>query len=99
MSLFANYPKSTQLNRRRTGATGYIGGDVLFELAGVHSNYQITCLVRSKEGAQSIKKSFPNVRTVVGSLDSTDLVTAEAANADVILSEIILKGFSWGRCS
>ncbi|KAL5118766.1 hypothetical protein ACEQ8H_003269 [Pleosporales sp. CAS-2024a] len=68
-----------------TGATGYIGGDVLCALYDKHSDYEITALVRTEEKAQPVKKAFPNIRIVLGDLDSSKLLEEEAAKADVII--------------
>jgi hypothetical protein len=43
-------------------------------------------LVRNEEQATIIKAAFPNVETVVGDLDDSVVLEAEAAKADVVLS-------------
>jgi hypothetical protein len=43
-------------------------------------------LVRNEEQAKIVGAAFPNVETVVGDLDDSALLEAEAAKADVVLS-------------
>lgn len=68
-----------------TGATGYIGGDALYALYNKHPEYEIAALVRSEEKGKPVKNAFPNVRLVVGDLDSSKLLEEEAAKADVVI--------------
>lgn len=69
----------------RTGATGYIGGQVLHELTRAHPDYSIAALVRNRETARGISDTFPTIRTVVGDLDDAELVEREASEANVVL--------------
>ena len=55
-----------------TGATGYIGGSVLTHLLKTPEKYDITALIRSKE--QVSKFDSLGVKTVLGDLDSLDLI-------------------------
>ena len=71
-----------------TGSTGYIGGDTLYALYNKHSDYEIAVLVRSEEKGKPVKAAFPNVRLVIGDLDSSQLIEEEAAKADVIIREL-----------
>lgn len=68
-----------------TGATGYIGGDTLYALYNAHSDYEIAALVRSEEKGKPVKDAFPNVRLVIGDLDSSKLIEEESAKADVVI--------------
>lgn len=68
-----------------TGATGYIGGDTLYALYNKHSDYEIAALVRSEEKGKPVKEAFPNVRLVIGDLDSSQLIEDESAKADVVI--------------
>ncbi|KAE8142466.1 NAD(P)-binding protein [Aspergillus pseudotamarii] len=68
-----------------TGATGYIGGDVLFALTQAFRTSNISALVRSESRASQLTKTFPSVTPVIGDLDSTAKITSEASEADVVL--------------
>lgn len=50
-----------------------------------HPDYEYACLVRSKDKAEAVKKAFPDVRIVLGSLDDSQLLEEEAAKADIVL--------------
>ncbi|KAI8357731.1 hypothetical protein B0O80DRAFT_445697 [Mortierella sp. GBAus27b] len=73
-----------------TGATGYIGSTTFALLLKQSnaSNYSFRVLARSQEKAD---KNLPPTRTnpviepVIGSLDDTDILRRESANADVVL--------------
>lgn len=71
----------------RTGATGLIGGDALYTLHAAHPDYQYSLLVRSKDKAKLVQSAYPNARVVLGDLDDSELLTEEAANADIVLRE------------
>jgi uncharacterized protein YbjT (DUF2867 family) len=71
----------------RTGATGYIGGDLLHALTAALPIVQIAALVRSPAKATQVSGAFPNVRIVHGDLDSTNVIEREAADADVVISK------------
>ncbi|KAF2825848.1 nucleoside-diphosphate-sugar epimerase [Ophiobolus disseminans] len=69
-----------------TGATGYVGGEVLYNLT--HSSLdglQISSIVRSGDHAKQLQAAYPNIRTVVGDLDDVALVKREAESADIVL--------------
>lgn len=68
-----------------TGASGYIGGQVLRELARSRPELSITILVRDPQKAKHILDSFPRVRTVIEDLDNTEVLEREASQASVIL--------------
>ncbi|USP76438.1 non-ribosomal peptide synthetase [Curvularia clavata] len=70
---------------RGTGATGYIGGDILYQLYNTHPEYAYSALVRTKEKAKSVTDAFPDVRIVIGSLDDSDILKEEASKADVVI--------------
>lgn len=73
------------MNIGRSGATGYIGGDVLHALNQAHPNYEITCMIRTKEKADTVTKAYPNVRVVLGDNDDSKLLEDEAAKADIVI--------------
>lgn len=69
----------------RTGASGYIGGQVLHDLAVSHPELTIRALVRDSAKAQAITTAFPSVQTVDGTLDDVSIIGKETAEADIIL--------------
>jgi hypothetical protein len=73
-----------------TGATGYIGGDTLYELYNKHPEYSYTALVRTAEKGKSVTDKFPKVKTVQGDNDSSDLLKEEASKADIVIREFLL---------
>ncbi|KAJ5673782.1 hypothetical protein N7462_009221 [Penicillium macrosclerotiorum] len=68
-----------------TGASGYIGGDLLHALTSTHPEYQLTALVRGSEKVAAVTNAYPGVRVLEGDLDSTSLIEEEASQADVIV--------------
>ncbi|KAI8231097.1 hypothetical protein K4K55_006331 [Colletotrichum sp. SAR 10_96] len=68
-----------------TGATGYIGGDFLYTAYHSHPEWSFSALVRNQEKAEILQEAFPNVRLVLGDLDSTDVLREEALVADIVL--------------
>lgn len=68
-----------------TGSTGYVGGVVLDFLVSRMKDCSITCLVRTDEQAKRLKSTYPDIRTLIGTLESRDLLLAEAAIADIVL--------------
>ncbi|CAG8119729.1 unnamed protein product [Penicillium salamii] len=67
-----------------TGATGYIGGDGLFAIVNAHPDWELSALVRSSQKADQITTKYPKIRTVIGDLDSSDLIEEEVRNADIV---------------
>lgn len=81
---------------RRTGATGYIGGEVLHQIATSKLHVEISCLNRDSAKASILKQAYPDIRIVEGDLDSADTLENEARNADVVFrtsTRILLLGF------
>ena len=68
-----------------TGASGYVGGQVLRELVRGHPEYAITALVRDAKSAATISQDYPKIRTVIGDLNDGDLVEKEASEASVVV--------------
>ncbi|OAG05407.1 NAD(P)-binding protein [Paraphaeosphaeria sporulosa] len=68
-----------------TGATGYIGGDAFYAIAHAYPDLEITALVRNSDKGAKVASQYPKVRLVYGDLDSAELLTSEAANADVVV--------------
>ncbi|KAI1296963.1 hypothetical protein F5Y03DRAFT_410105 [Xylaria venustula] len=68
-----------------TGATGYIGGDILYLLSRIHPEYRRRVLNRNTTHIEAIKRVFSEVEVVDGSLDDTGVISREVGNADVVL--------------
>lgn len=69
-----------------TGASGYIGGQVLHDTVRAFPDHKITILERHEEKAAKVKAAYPKVNVVIGGLDDAEVVEREASNADVVLS-------------
>ena len=70
-----------------TGATGYVGGDVLHRLQRSSlADSHLACLVRDASKAKKLLATYPGIEIVQGSLDDSKLVEQEATKADVVLS-------------
>ncbi|KAK9778666.1 putative NAD-dependent epimerase/dehydratase domain-containing protein [Seiridium cardinale] len=67
-----------------TGASGYIGGHVLHELAP-DSRFSIVALVRNPDHGKAIAAKYPKVRVVEGDLDDSQIIETEASAADIVL--------------
>lgn len=70
-----------------TGATGYIGGEVLYSLQKIHPDYEISALIRDSEKAGRVSAAFPKVRVVLGDLDNSELIEQESYKANVVIRE------------
>ncbi|KAF2128672.1 NAD dependent epimerase/dehydratase family protein [Dothidotthia symphoricarpi CBS 119687] len=68
-----------------TGATGYIGGDALYVVANAYPDLEITALVRNSDKGGKVAAQFAKIRLAYGDLDSSELLTKEAAQADIVL--------------
>ncbi|THV97627.1 hypothetical protein D6D26_06638, partial [Aureobasidium pullulans] len=66
------------------GATGYIGGDLLYLLNKTHPEYEITVLVRDQDKAAIIAAEYPRVKIALGDNNSADVIAEEVAKADLI---------------
>ncbi|KAB2580429.1 Uncharacterized protein DBV05_g866 [Lasiodiplodia theobromae] len=69
-----------------TGASGYIGGEVLHAIATAHPEYTIRALNRDATKSALITAAYPSVTIVPGSLDDSATLEAEAAQADIVLN-------------
>lgn len=65
-----------------TGCTGFIGSSVLAHLLE-NNKYDITALVRSEEKAAPLRAH--GIHTVIGSLESSELIEGEAYKADLVI--------------
>ncbi|KAK5059678.1 hypothetical protein LTR84_009561 [Exophiala bonariae] len=87
-----------------TGATGYIGGEVLHQVATLRPNVKISALNRDSAKASILRKAYPDIEIIPGDLDNTEVIENEAKGADVVLhlastnhigsARAILKGLS-----
>ena len=68
-----------------TGATGYIGGDVLHAIIKNHPDLEITALVRNSDKGAKVASQYPKVRLVYGDLNNSELLTTEASTSDIIV--------------
>lgn len=71
-----------------TGATGYVGGDVLLVSSSAVESRQLApfMLVRDSHKVKQLSESYPGVEIIQGDLDDSNLLEKEARNADVVLS-------------
>ncbi|KAK6067091.1 nucleoside-diphosphate-sugar epimerase [Seiridium cupressi] len=67
-----------------TGASGYIGGHVLHELAP-DSRFSIAALVRNPDHGKAIAAKYPKTRVVESDLDDSQTIETEASAADIVL--------------
>ena len=81
--------KGRIIDKSRTGATGYIGGDALYALFQAQPEWEYTCIVRNADKGAKVAAAYPKVRLVYGSLDSTDLLEEEAGKADIIYRMVL----------
>lgn len=70
----------------RTGATGYIGGEVLHRITNTLPDIEITALVRDVQKGTELSRAYPDVHIVHGDLDDTELIEKEAGKADLVIS-------------
>lgn len=71
-----------------TGATGYIGGEVLYQLLNSKAySFDVTALVRSEAKAELLANATGNkVRTVIGNLDDLELIEKQAEENSIIIN-------------
>ncbi|CDM37239.1 hypothetical protein DTO013E5_8385 [Penicillium roqueforti] len=68
-----------------TGATGYIGGEVLHALQHAHPDYEVAALIRDEEKAGKVLAAFPKVRVVLADLDNVEIIEKESRKADIVI--------------
>lgn len=68
-----------------TGSTGYVGGVVLHVLISRMTDCTITSLVRTSEQATLLQSTYPGLKTIIGTLESRDLLVAEASKSDIVI--------------
>lgn len=78
--------RSEKLKIFITGATGYIAGSIIHLMLSraYLARFDITVLVRRRTDAEAMRAL--GIIAVLGSLDDTDLISREAAAADVVLN-------------
>ncbi|KAG9763612.1 hypothetical protein KCU73_g1343, partial [Aureobasidium melanogenum] len=69
-----------------TGATGYIGGEILHEILATFDSLSVTALVRDAERAKAIADRHPQVTLIEGDLDSCQLIEDQVSQADIVIS-------------
>ncbi|KAK1221620.1 hypothetical protein PQX77_015564 [Marasmius sp. AFHP31] len=72
-----------------TGATGYVGGSVLYRLLSLtdaQSRYELRTVVRNAEKAEKLREF--GVKIIIGSHSDVDLMARESKEADVILTAV-----------
>lgn len=67
-----------------TGATGYIGGDALFDIVKDHPDWEIVCMVRGGDKGAKITQQYPFIRLVYADLDASQIIEEEASKADIV---------------
>ena len=68
-----------------TGATGYIGGDALYQVQQRYPDFEYALLIRSEDKAKKVRSAYPKARIVIGSNDDIELLEREAAWADIVI--------------
>lgn len=68
------------------GATGYIGGTVIEQLAVQYPDLELTIIARTAEKAAPIIAKHPKTQVVIGDLDSSAVIEEQSALADIVLS-------------
>ncbi|OJJ44218.1 hypothetical protein ASPZODRAFT_101064 [Penicilliopsis zonata CBS 506.65] len=68
-----------------TGVSGYVGGDALYALTNKFPSFEFVVLIRSPANAEEVRKQYPAVKVVLGSLEDTDVVERESAAADIVV--------------
>jgi nucleoside-diphosphate-sugar epimerase len=68
-----------------TGATGFVGGNILSSLCKAHPEVHIKALLRREEDAKELQSVYPNLEPVIGTLADLTLLTSAAAEADFVI--------------
>jgi uncharacterized protein YbjT (DUF2867 family) len=70
-------------------SAGYIGGSVLDRLLAHpdRAHFDLTLLLRSRDKARTLEEQF-GLKTIIGSLDDTQLLEDTAADADVVINTV-----------
>lgn len=65
--------------------TGYVGGDIFYTLYNTHPDWDYTLLVRNPERGVPVAAKYPSAKLVYGDLSASDVLSAAAAEADVVV--------------
>ncbi|PLB53801.1 NAD dependent epimerase/dehydratase family protein [Aspergillus steynii IBT 23096] len=68
-----------------TGASGYIGGDILHALKSAFPQFEYAALLRNAVKGGQVSSAYPDVRVVQGDLDATSVIEEEARRADIVV--------------
>lgn len=79
----------TRGSNSSTGATGYIGGEVLHTLQHVHPEYEVAALIRDSEKGGKVLAAYPKVRVVLADLDDVETIEKESRKANIVIRESI----------
>ena len=88
--MILSYEKTEYL---RIGATGHIGGAVLDLISSESPELSILALVRDEQKSERLVAKYPRVSTLIGDLDSTELLEISSYNADVVIRKSIIYFF------
>ncbi|EPE35559.1 NAD(P)-binding Rossmann-fold containing protein [Glarea lozoyensis ATCC 20868] len=70
------------------GATGHIGGAVLEQVTRTFPTIKISALLRDQKKADRLQTQYPNVKTLIGNLHTTDVVKNAAKEADIVINNV-----------
>lgn len=65
--------------------TGYVGGDIFYTLYNAHPDWNYTLLVRNPDRGVPVAAKYPAAKLVYGDLSAADVLSAAAAEADVVV--------------
>ncbi|KAK8066209.1 nucleoside-diphosphate-sugar epimerase protein [Apiospora hydei] len=68
------------------GGTGHIGGAVLHKTVERNANALVTVLVRDAGKAQRLVSKYPQVKPVIGDLESFAVIEAASREADIVIN-------------
>lgn len=92
MSLICPNLLATGTNiRYRIGGTGHVGGAVLDAIVKRYPDVNVDVLVRDSEKAAAVKKLYPKVNTVIGSLGDLSLLQESAKKTDIVICKYSVK--------
>jgi hypothetical protein len=62
-------------------------------LARKHPELEIIALVRNARHVETIQSVFPQIKTIIGDLDSVEIIEQQSAEADIVLRKPVQ--FPW----